>query len=487
MRPASVLLIDPDQGRRARLADVLDRVGETVCPSSRCPEPGSSADSIVAAAVAWEDVAAFRAASARPPAVVWLSDPGIPGEIVVDPDAPPPILAALLALALRAARAERMGADSSIVASVAQNERLYALGHLAEGAAHDLNNTLTLILGQAEIAWDSLRHGGAIDSDLPLAIDAIRQAAGAASSAARRLQDFARGQTVGPRTLVDCAALLHEAAVLTRPRWYDDAHRRGVQIDLEVRAEPVPPIAADPAELRDALINLIFNAVDAVTTSGRIVLSAACAGEIVVVEVADDGVGMSDEVQRRAFEPYFTTKGERGSGIGLPMVASVVDRHGGTIALASRPGQGTTITICLPLGSAPPPPPASPRPDAPAGRVLVIDDEPEIAEMIERMLALDDHRVAAFAGSQPALAALAEGGFDLVITDLGMPGVSGWAVAEAVKRIYPKLPVIVMSGWGADIEREAPTRPAVDAILPKPFKLQQLRDLVARLLAGQSR
>ncbi|GIW07611.1 MAG: hypothetical protein KatS3mg060_2416 [Dehalococcoidia bacterium] len=367
-----------------------------------------------------------------------------------------------------------------------RNETLRALGQMAAGIAHDFNNALALILGRSEIAYDELRDGQPRLADLEESILAIRQAALDAASTIRRLQEFSRERPNAELSAVDIPELLREVASLTRPRWLNDAQRRGIRIALEVRTEAVPPVAADASELRDALTNLIFNAVDALPEGGRIVLSATRHGDAVAIQVQDTGIGMSEAVRRRIFEPYFTTKGERGSGLGLPMVYAVVKRYGGEIEVESEPGRGTTITIHLPFGPSLPQPTVAPPPSGRIGHVLVLDDEPGIAAMMARMLTRDGHAVASFTSPQEAIAAIERERFDVVVTDLGMPSISGWAIAEAAKRRDPSTRVVLATGWGAEIDRDSPASAQIDAILPKPFQFQRLRTLIRSLLAGDS-
>jgi PAS domain S-box-containing protein len=365
-----------------------------------------------------------------------------------------------------------------------RQETLRALGQMAAGIAHDFNNALALILGRSEIAHEELHASQPRLVDLDESILAIRQAALDAANTIRRLQEFARERPNVEFAPVDVAEVLREAAALTRPRWYNDAQRRGIRIALEVRTETLPPIAGDASELRDALTNLIFNSVDALPNGGRIVLSATRQQDRVVIQVRDDGVGMSEEVRRRVFEPYFTTKGERGSGIGMAMVYAIVKRHGGEIDIASEVGRGTTITLRLPFGPPlPPAPVALPPTDGRVGRVLVLDDEPGIAAMMARVLSRDGHTVVSYTLPQEALAALERERFDVVVTDLGMPEVSGWEVAAAAKRRDRATRVVLATGWGSDLDREAPASAQYDAILPKPFQFQRLRELVRSLLA----
>jgi PAS domain S-box-containing protein len=369
------------------------------------------------------------------------------------------------------------------VRAAARQETLYALGQMAAGVAHDLNNALTLILGRTEIAQEALREPHPALDEVSEAVLAIRQAALDAAGTVRRLQDFARERPVSGLAPVDCAELLREAAALTRPRWFNEALRRGASITVEVWTEEVPLIAGVASELRDALTNLIFNAVDALPQGGRIILAVTARAEGVELRVEDTGLGMPEEVRQRALEPYFTTKGEHGGGIGLAMVATVIARHGGKLTLESELGRGTTVRLFLPTTAAAPPPPEPATLPARPGRVLVLDDEPGIAALVEWALRQDRHQVVIQTDPRAAIQQLEHEQFDVVITDLGMPTVSGWEVAAAVKQRSPTTRVVLATGWGGDLEEEHVRRARVDAVPAKPCSFSQLRQVVHRLLA----
>jgi CheY-like chemotaxis protein len=244
---------------------------------------------------------------------------------------------------------------------------------------------------------------------------------------------------------------------------------------------PLPPVAGNDADLREILVNLLFNAVDAMTQDGTITVRTRPAGEFCVLEVQDEGTGMSEEVRQRCLEPFFTTKGEKGTGLGLAMVYGVVQRHGGTIDVRSAVGEGTTFIIQLPVSKAV----AQPQVAAPAApprgplRVLVVEDDPMVREVTAAYLRADGHTVSLADGGEEALRQLEAEAFDLVVTDRAMPGMSGDQLALAIKERFPGLPVILLSGFG-DLMRAAGETPAgVDAVLGKPITGSRLRQAVA--------
>jgi CheY-like chemotaxis protein len=277
-------------------------------------------------------------------------------------------------------------------------------------------------------------------------------------------------------------ALVAEAVALTQPRWKDQALGQGHQIAVQTDLGPVPPILGNPADIREALTNLIFNAVDALPQVGRITLRTRAEDAHVLLDVSDTGTGMSDEVRQRCLEPFFSTKGEHGTGLGLAMVYGIIQRHDGTLDVVSAPGQGTTFHLRFPRlterrGTVRVEALAPARPQ----RVLVVDDEAAVREIAIAYLTLDGHTVVTASSGDAGWEAFQAGGFDLVITDYAMPGLPGEQLALAIKQRSPTTPVIMMTGFG-DMLDAAGTRPAgVDCLVSKPATLEELRRAVAQV------
>ena len=364
-----------------------------------------------------------------------------------------------------------------------RSEKLRALGQLAGGVAHDLNQSLTLVAGYADVALMSL------DADAAPAVDDLRnmlrivaQAAYDGGETVKRLLTFSRSAPDGPAEPFDVATLLTEVAHLTAPRWRDAAQAQGRPIDLAVNAPPALLLEGWASSVREAIINLIFNAVDALPRGGRIELRARADADAVVIDVADTGLGMPTDVQARIFEPFFTTKGEHGTGLGLPMVFGIVERHGGSIGVESVPGQGTTFRLRFPVTQVAEAPPAqTPAHDAVTPqRILVVDDEAGIRQMLQRILTLDGHQVTAVASGEAALDLLASRPFDLLISDIGLgSGMNGWELIDWVHHQYSQMRVLLVSGWGAEIDPEAAAARGVDAVLSKPYRFSELRRAIA--------
>jgi CheY-like chemotaxis protein len=300
----------------------------------------------------------------------------------------------------------------------------------------------------------------------------------------RRIQEFTRVRRTRPFQSVDLNEIVEAVVKVTRCRWRDIAQAKGVTYDIRVETTPLPPIAGDPVELREALTNLVLNALDAMPAGGRLTLTTGREGTRVRCTVEDTGVGMADEVRRRVFEPFFTTKGQKGSGLGLSVAYGVVARHGGDIECESRPGTGSTFTIRLPVGEIRHEPPvATPVPEPPRGlTILVIDDEPEVRQVLVDLLTRRGHTIVAEPDGPSGLARLADRTFDLVITDLGMPGLSGWDVAGVVKR-HGRTPVALITGWSDQLDLDEARARHVDFIIPKPFRLEQILKVLAQAVA----
>jgi CheY-like chemotaxis protein len=317
------------------------------------------------------------------------------------------------------------------------------------------------------------------DSDpVRRALGIIERAALDGADVVRRIQTFARVRLVEGLASVDLNRVVSDVVELTRGRWQDAMVARGHQLQVTLELSDIPNVRGSEAELREAVTNLLINAIEACPVGGRISLATRTDGRGVVLALVDTGVGMPGDVGRKALEPFFTTKGLKSTGLGLSVTHGIVRRHGGDLTIDSRPGEGTTVTVRLPVApetSEEPPSPASPQPIR-ALLVLVVDDEPQVREVVADLLAADGHLAWEAAGGAAALAIL-EGGTmpDLVLTDLGMPGMTGWKVAAAIKARWPAVSVGLMTGWGDDVEATLEERAAVDFILPKPVTLDALR------------
>jgi GAF domain-containing protein/ActR/RegA family two-component response regulator len=362
-----------------------------------------------------------------------------------------------------------------------QTEKLRALGEMASGVAHDFNNLLAAILGRVQLILRQVT-----DPTLARWLQVIEQAALDGAQTVRQIQEFTRVRQDQPTELVDPNRVVEDALEMTRPRWHGASSPAGAEVRIETRLEPVPPVEAHPAELREVLTNLILNALDALPGGGTLTLATRAVEDLVEIVVADNGVGMPEAVRRRIFEPFFTTKGPQGTGLGLAMAYGIVTRHGGQIAVDSEEGRGSTFTIRLPAarGAAGAPAPGVALPPELAARILVIDDEPEVRDTLADILQTEGHRVVAASTGAEGLARFGEDEFDLVMTDLAMPAMSGWQVAEAVQARAPGLPVVLVTGWGVEVSAARLRQSGVARVLTKPFRLDNVREILAALLRG---
>jgi signal transduction histidine kinase len=368
---------------------------------------------------------------------------------------------------------------------VIQQERLAALGSMAGGIAHDFNNALSIIMGFGELLLRDTEHGGQTKKNATLQITTILTAAEDAAKIVRRLRAFYRTDEPEEQRLpVDLNKLIEQAISLTRPRWQTEAIAGGCPITVKTERGDIPCVAGDAAELREVLTNLIFNAVDALPQGGTITLRTRCDGEAVAFEISDTGTGMSEEVRQRCLEPFFTTKGKRGTGFGLSMVFGIIQRHGGTIDIKSELGKGTTFALRLPPASAT----SVTRPDALPWlhsplRVLVVDDQPIFCQLVCEHLQDDLHTVETALSGSDALKKFRANPFDLVITDHVMAEMSGEQLAGTIKGLNPKIPVILLTGYARDSTTGNQYSDAIDLVLKKPLSRAALRHAFAKVMA----
>jgi len=384
---------------------------------------------------------------------------------------------------------------------VVQQERLRALGQMASGVAHDINNALSPISAYAELLTKTLSH---MPDSAKRYLQNIQNAAEDVAHIVGRMREFYR-QRADEESLesVDINRVIDEVVELTRPRWRDVSQRQGISINVACELDPqLPELVSDASELREALINLVFNAVDALPQGGVITLASRLVAANpdtgtpaqLQIEVRDNGTGMDEKTRQRCLEPFFTTKAQRGTGLGLSMVYGMMQRHEGAIDIDSVPNRGTTVRLTFPCrGRLATPRAATETPAAPARalRILCIDDEPKIRDLLSDCLLAYNHAVTSGASGKEGLelfrAALAQQQpFDLVITDLGMPEIDGEQVAREIKAMAPGVPVIMMTGWGTMMNKDGEKSRHVEAVIGKPPKLDELNALISRLTSPKA-
>ena len=369
-----------------------------------------------------------------------------------------------------------------------QQERLRALGQMASGIAHDINNAISPISLYTDMLLD---HEPGLSASAREQLETIQRAIDDVARTVARMREFYRPQEPQLQLRdIEINPLVRQVIDLTRARWSDQPQRAGIMIELRAQlAADLPNVVGAENEIRDALTNLIFNAVDALTNGGVIeVRTATTPAGMAQVEVSDTGVGMDEETRKRCLEPFFTTKGERGTGLGLAMVYGMAQRHRAVLEIESTRGRGTTVRLLFPASERVPqtipgfiPPPEPSR----SLRVLVIDDDTLLSQSLSNTLQSDGHEVTVADGGQAGIDAFQPGYFDVVITDLGMPYVDGRQVARAIRSVSPTTPIIMLTGWGRSLQAEG-APPEVDRVLNKPPRLGELRATLAELTEPQS-
>ena len=366
---------------------------------------------------------------------------------------------------------------------IVQAEKLRALGEMASGVAHDFNNVLAVILGNIQLLLYQLERLPMEEIREQLKI--IERSSKDGAETVRRIQEFTGVRRDKEFIAIPLNEIVKEVATITQPRWKDQAQAKGIQIQLVTHLEEVPPVFGNASELREVLTNMIFNAVDAMPREGRIVISTLPQTNWVEMRVSDTGTGMTEEVKKRVFDPFFSTKGVTNSGLGMSVSYGIIKRHGGEILIESEPGKGTTFILHLPFVHAEEEAEVAapvPEKELTSARILVIDDEDSVRDILARMLTAKGHQVVSASGGQEGIEKFKSESFDLVFTDLGMPKVSGWDVGKAVKKMNATVPVAMITGWGMELNKEKMTENGIDLIISKPFNLAQVTELVSEAI-----
>ncbi|MFH1849898.1 MAG: response regulator [archaeon] len=367
--------------------------------------------------------------------------------------------------------------------AMVSRERLGAIGELASGVAHDFNNSLQIIFGNIELALLAPDLSPGVREYLNI----IKTSAGDAAARILQLQRFAgKGRMEDDCSPVDLGRLLDETIDQARPMWKDGAEENGLVFSIHRNYSEARTVDGNPGALRTAFYNLIKNGIEAMPGGGALSFETGSTDKGVYVRVSDTGVGMDAETRLRIFQPFYSTKGlEQGRGLGMSAVYAIIREHGGDVhVLESAPGKGTTIEMVLPYGTmkAESQPYETPSEYQCSARVLWVDDEEQIRTFGQRILEDSGHRVDTATSGADALRLLEDRRYDLIITDVGMPGMSGWQFAERIKGRYEGTKVAVVTGWGAEVTREQKERYGVGYVLGKPIDLDTLEGLVREVM-----
>jgi PAS domain S-box-containing protein len=359
----------------------------------------------------------------------------------------------------------------------AQADKLRALGQLASGVAHDFNNALAAILGRAQLMRRDVQTPSVTRN-----LEIIQTAAEDAAATVRRIQTFARQSQVKEFELLDVSSLLRDAVEITRTRWENEARMRGLNYNVVLEADTPLYTEGSASELREVFVNLIVNAVDAMPYGGRLTISCEQKDGRLRLRFTDTGTGMTEDVREKIFEPFYTTKGAHGTGLGLAVSYGIIERHEGSISVESEPGRGATFLIDLPVtehtGAT-----VGERAQTiatPSLNVLVIDDESFVRETLADMLEALTHKVWTATSGPEALEMLAADHFDLVFTDLSMPEMDGWEVAREIRRRWPGMRIVLVTGYGKGTAPPSGEKNLINGVIGKPFDFAQVSETIEK-------
>ena len=370
-------------------------------------------------------------------------------------------------------------------------EKLNALGEMAAGIAHDFNNILAAILGRVQLLRTHIKPPlGKKEKrksvlNLKAGLEVIEKAALDGAETVRRIQEFSRRRVDDKDfTQVDINELINNALEFTRVRWKNDAESKGIRINIQKKLSPLPFITGSSSELREVFTNLINNALDAMPQGGKMRINTFIDNNLAVIKFEDTGCGISKDKRERIFDPFFTTKGVHSTGLGLSVSYGIINRHRGTITVDSIEGQGSSFTIHLPLSK------KAARHEGKEekvtlksrkqkkARILVIEDEEDVRQLLSDILTDGGLEVEIAPNGSQGIKIFKKKEFDLVFTDLGMPGMSGWQVADGIKKINRNIPVALITGWGVQLKDSELRKSGVDFIVNKPFQVDQVLRLV---------
>lgn len=362
-----------------------------------------------------------------------------------------------------------------------QADKLRALGQLASGVAHNFNNALAAVIGYTQLGLRKVR-----DPEVEKYLTVIEQSAKDAARMVERIQNFSRGRSrTDDFVPTRLSEIVYDAIEITRPRWRDDAEALGIEYDVAPTWHPGEDLLvnAEPSELREVFVNIIFNALDAMPNGGSLRITASADEASASVSFADDGAGMTEEIKRRVFEPFFTTKGLAGLGMGMSESYRIIERHGGRIDIESQLHKGATFTVTLPIAeSTALQQHVSPRERAAdSACVMVIDDEESVRQVLCAILIEQGHDVIQAASASEALVLLETHAVNFVFTDLAMPQTDGVAAAEEIKARRPAIKIVLMSGYGVDKAFERADSAFIDAVVSKPFSFPEIQETLQKL------
>ena len=372
-----------------------------------------------------------------------------------------------------------------ILEKFAQIEKLSAVGELASGVAHDFNNTLAGILGRAQLIHAHSHDAKEVERGLDIIIKTAKDGA----HTVKRIQDFARQRRDCDFEPVAVDQLLSDVSEITRPRWKNRREAANGQITVDLSVNTRAMVMGDASELREVLVNIVFNAVDAMPQGGKITLYAAEADGQVEIRVTDTGTGMAEDVRSRIFNPFFTTKGKAGMGLGLAVSYGIICRHEGSLEVESELGCGTSFVIKLAVArkaelvQANESSKLASTPAPTALRILVVDDEDYVRELLRDILHSLGHQVVEAEDGFKALELFGTETFDAVLTDIGMPGMSGLELARSIRESNGQMPLALLSGWGEAVSSSERKTVGANWNVAKPFTIERIAEILKEISA----
>ena len=399
------------------------------------------------------------------------------------------IFANLAAIAIENARfydelKNRYEEEKQLQEKLAESEKLRAMGLMASGVAHDFNNMLAIIFGNIDLAE--------VEDNKDMFLERlakIKKAAVDSANIIKRLQKFTKTNSEDtPFQPVKFNDLVREAIEISTPMWKDGPQAKGISVEIvDALTEEEFIILGNETDLREAVINMIFNSVYAMPQGGKIHLAMYTKDESIYLEISDNGIGMTEETKRRIFDPFFTTKGVNHSGLGMSMLYGTIKRHNGSIDIKTKPGEGTMFTIVLPKGKEEidkEDEKLDPVVEIRESNIMIIDDEPEIGVLLSEILSNQGHQTCVFDNGIGGIEAFKKGSYEILITDLGMPGVSGWEVINTARQIKPGVVIGIVTGW--DISEEEAKQKGVDFIINKPFRADYVLQVVTNAVKSKT-
>ena len=374
---------------------------------------------------------------------------------------------------------------------IVELERLTALGEMANGVAHDFNNLLAGILGKTQLLLKQLEDGTVVDiQSIKADLKTIESKSIQGAQTVRRIQDFTRICTDQFFQEVELNELVQEAVKSIKPIWRDQFEAEGIPLEVVFDPGNIPPVSGNRSELMEAVRNILRNSLDAMPDGGTIRITSfaeqADLQPTVSIQIADNGMGMSEEVRRKIFDPFFSTKGPKGTGLGMSVTYGIVRRHHGDIKVLSSLGRGTTCIISLPVAMKTPELVGSRDVTTQKERVriLVIDDEDVIRDFMAEMFVMQGYVVDVAANGPEAIALFKAGHYDVIFSDLGLPGMTGWEIAKTIRATNREVPIILLSGWSIQLDDARVRESGITFVLPKPCQMQDLLNAVHVALRG---